>query len=250
MMRFKASLKNELTKLKCHKKYTVLLLLSIALSAVWGILNFLAGQVKTLPITPVDTLSGLPMMLLGFFVSTIIPLIVFMAACDLFTGEVADGTVRAGFMRPVSRFKQYFAKVSAVYVVAVIYLGAIFVFSELFRLIAVRSGSGILTELASYALDCIPLIVLVLFASMVNQFLKSTSLSVILCIIIYMGLLAGGVVISQLSGLVFTGYMQWHTLWLGYGVPFGAMLPKIFILIGYGLVFSCVGYYFFERKEA
>ena len=53
-----------------------------------------------------------------------------------------------------------------------------------------------------------------------------------------------------LGGLVFTGYLRWHNLWIGIALPFFSLLPRIGLLAGYGLVFGCCGYLLFDRKEA
>ncbi len=52
------------------------------------------------------------------------------------------------------------------------------------------------------------------------------------------------------GGLVFTGYLRWHNLWIGIALPFFSLLPRIGLLAGYGLVFGCCGYLLFDRKEA
>ena len=53
-----------------------------------------------------------------------------------------------------------------------------------------------------------------------------------------------------MGGLVFTGYLRWHNLWIGVTLPFLSLLPRIGLLAGYGLVFGCGGYLLFDRKEA
>ena len=70
-----------------------------------------------------------------------------------------------------------------------------------------------------------------------------------LCIIIYICLKLAGVYFTGLSGLVFTGYMQWHKLWLGAGMPVGTMISRVALLLGYGITFTSVGYYIFRFKE-
>ena len=54
----------------------------------------------------------------------------------------------------------------------------------------------------------------------------------------------------SVGGLVFTGYLRWHNLWIGVTLPFLSLLPRIGLLAGYGLVFGCGGYLLFDRKEA
>ena len=249
MTTFNASLLNELKKIISRKKYVVFLILEIAASVLVAVIGYALGNASSVPITAEAVLTNLPVKMLPFFIQVYIPLIIFMAACDLYASEVQDGTIRATFMRPVSRFKQYFSKVTAIFIIAVIYLSVLLVSAAAVKIAGTGSASGILENFASYALDAIPLIVLILFAATINQFSKSSSLAIVLCIILYIGISALGIFVPQTSGLLFTGYLQWHNLWLGIMLPFSAMLAKIAILVSYGMIFACVGYYLFERKE-
>lgn len=244
-----ANYKNEMRKLRARKKYYVFLVLEILVCVVWGLISMLVSKVSGGVINPGFLLSGLNMTTLGFFIQIYIPLIIFMAACDVFTNELHDGTIRAVFMRPISRAKQYFSKVAAIMTVATIYLVVLFILTTLMQAVGARNLEGAIAAFASYFLDLIPMLVLVLFASMLNQFTNSTSLSVVLCIIMYIGLYAFGIFVSQAGSLLFTGLLMWHNLWVGIMLPFGAMISKLGLLLGYGMVFGCIGYYLFERRE-
>ncbi|QIB68532.1 ABC transporter permease subunit [Aminipila butyrica] len=252
MRTFTASLKNELMKISKRKKFLILLIIEILICLLCGGINYLIGKASAGAISASLMLSNMPMNMLSFFIQIYIPLIIFMAACDLFAQEVQDGTIRASFMRPVSRFKLYVSKLSAVTIMSVVYLFVLFVLTTIIKLVGgsnMASAAGLLESFFAYFLDIFPLIVLILFTAMINQFLNSPSLSIVLCVIIYIGLYILGIVVPQSSGLLFTGYLEWHNLWLGVTLPVFSMLSKIGLLLGYGLVFGCIGYYLFERKE-
>ena len=246
---FIANYRNELRKLIARKKYYVFLAIEIVICVFWGLIGMVLSRASGGTVRTELLLSGLPMSSLGFFIQIYIPLIIFMAASDLFSGEIHDGTIRAAFMRPISRAKQYFSKIAAIMTVAVVYLVALFLLTSLMQAIGMRGVSGIAAAFASYFLDIIPMLVLVLFAGMVNQFSGSTSLSMLICIIMYIGLYAAGLLVPQAGSLLFTGYMQWHNIWVGITVPFFAMLSKIGMMLGYGGVFGSIGYYLYERRE-
>ncbi|QHI71803.1 ABC transporter permease subunit [Aminipila terrae] len=249
---FIASLKNELMKIFTRKKFFVLLIIEIIICILCGGVNYLIGKASAGAVSTSLMLSNMPMNMLSFFIQIYIPLMIFMASCDLFASEMQDGTIRASFMRPVSRFKLFASKVTGITIMAVIYLAVLFVLTTIIRFIGGAgnaSATGILESFFAYFLDIFPLIVLVLFAAMLNQFLHSPSLSIVICVIIYIGLYILGIIVPQASGLLFTGYAQWHNLWLGVTLPFVSMLSKIGLLLGYGLIFGCIGYYLFERKE-
>lgn len=249
MFTFKASLQNELRKLFARKKYIVFLIIEVGICLIWAAVNAFVVKISHGTVPESWLIGGLQMSMLGFFVWAYIPLLVFMAACDLYAGEAHDGTIRATFMRPVSRGKQYFSKVLAIFIMASIYMIVLLLLTTAIKAIGAATFAGLWESTAAYILDLIPMIVLILFAAMINQFSNSTSLSVILCIILYMGMLIAGILIPQLSGHLFTGYLHWHTLWLGIILPFRAIITKIGILAGYSIIFGAVGYYLFERKE-
>lgn len=249
MTLFNASLKNELKKLMSRKKFIVFLIIEILICAIWCLGTMVAGKVTGGTIGAGALLTNMPLNMLSFMIQIYIPLIIFMGACDLFTGEVQDGTVRATFMRPVSRFKQYFSKVLAILILSLVYMGVLFILTAVIQGVGAGNLSGLGTAFLAYLLDMVPLLILILFAALVNQFSGSPSLSIILCIILYIALALMGILISQTSGLLFTGYLQWHYLWIGTTVPFLAMVPKLGILLGYGLIFGGLGYYLFERRE-
>ncbi len=249
MYLFNADLKNQLTKLRSRKKYLVLLIIELIICAVWGLVNLALGKaVLNIGLDAKLVLGSMPMSLLGFFIQVYIPLIIFMAACDLFAGELADKTVRAGFMRPVSRFKQYLSRVAAVMILACVYLLVLFVISAAYNIIYGHTASGLLSAFVAYLLDAVPLLILILFAVLINQIAGGTSLSILLCILLYLGFYVIGVLVPQSSGMFFTGYAQWHNLWIGTWLPLRAILPKLGILIGYGAVFGSLGYYLYERR--
>jgi len=129
------------------------------------------------------------------------------------------------------------------------YLIALLLITTILESVSGGSLSGFWSSFGSYLLDVIPLISLVLMAVFINQLTKSSSLTMFLCILIYAILYILGIIFPTASGLFFTGYMQWHKLWLGSTIPFGAMLSKIGILCGYSLVFAGAGFYLFDRRD-
>ena len=80
--------------------------------------------------------------------------------------------------------------------------------------------------------------------------MKGSGLAVLVCLAAYVALVVVGTYVPAAGGLLFTGYLRWHNLWVGVTLPFKAMLTRIGILAGYGLVFGSCGYLLFDRKEA
>lgn len=250
MQQFIANLKNELFKLRKRKKYWVFLILGCAISMASALRLLIANYLTDGMISRQAILGGLMNSNLFFVIVLFLPLMAIMASCDLFVGEEADHTIRFSLMRPVRREKLFFSKVLAVFLLCVLDLAVIFVVTTLTQVILGGGGGGIASSFAACVLDLIPLAVLVLFFTLVNQVAKSSSLTVLLCVVLYLGLVALGTYLPSVGGLVFVGYLRWHNLWIGTTLPFLPMLSRIGLLAGYGLVFACGGYLLFERKEA
>jgi len=247
MSAFSGSIKNEYIKLASRKKYIVFLIIEAIICICVMLVQTAAN--KALSGSVVVQISNMAMGMLTFFIQVYIPLVVFMACSDLFSAEMQDNSIKAILMRPVSRFKIFFSKTLAIVLFAAQYLVALLLITSVLEVISGGSIRDFWLNLGAYLLDIIPLTVLVLMAVFINQFTKSSSLTMFLCIIIYAILYVLGIIFPTASGLFFTGYMQWHKLWLGFTIPFSAMLSKIGILFGYGLVFAGAGFYLFDKRD-
>lgn len=247
MNRFCAALRGELTKLSARKKYFVFLVIEVLICAFTMLVQALLSRLSQgLMQTGV---FGLTFGLLGFFIRFFIPLIIFMAACDLFSTEAHDSSIRASLLRPVSRFKVYLSKCAAIVVIATLYLAALFAVTVALELFTGGSLRTVWTGLWSYALDLLPLIVIVLMAALICQIVPGPTLSMLVSVVVYMGLVIVGIFFSRLGGILFTSYSSWHNLWIGSPLPFTAMLPKIALLVGYSVVMLMGGYLLFDRKD-
>lgn len=247
MQRYWAGTLNEMDKLLAKKKYYVFMIIEIAICILMLILDKLFARVSGGIIT--FGAADLSLMMLTFFIHIYIPLVIFMASCDTFSSEFNDGTVKAILIRPATRFKVYFSKITAVMLLSLGYLAALFLTTVALELLFGEGLRSFWVSVGAYILDIIPLFVLLLMAVLMNQLTKSSSLTMFLLILVYVLLTVLGIFIPQLSGLLFTGYAQWHNLWLGQTIPFWPMVTKIGLLAGYATVFMSGGYYLFERRE-
>lgn len=250
MEQFAANLRNELFKLRKRKKYLVFLILGGIICVASALRVLVVTYLTDGEVSRQAILGGLMSSNLPFILLIFLPLMAIMAAGDLFVGEQADHTVRFSLMRPVSKGKLFFSKAMAVLVLCAFDLAVLYVVSTLAQVGLGGGTEGILTSLGACLLDLIPLAVLILFFCLINQMLKGSGLTVLLCVVVYIALLVMGTYLPGVGGLVFTGYLRWHNLWIGITLPFLSLLPRIGLLAGYGLVFGCCGYFLFERKEA
>lgn len=242
-----SAVKNEFLKLLYKKKFTVFLIIQIGVCLIFALIQSIVVRVSDGYLT--YGFINMPILLLNIFIQFYIPLVIFMASSDLYATEASDGSLRAALMRPVSRFKVFLSKANAVMLMAVIYMVALFLTATIMQLALGAGMSGFWKSFGSYVLDLIPLMVVVLMAAFLNQLTKSGTLSMLMSIFIYIVLCVVGIFIPQMSGLLFTGYTQWHNLWIGNTIPFGAMAAKVGLLLGYATVFLSSGYYLFDRKD-
>lgn len=250
MERFLANLSNELFKLRKRKKYLVFLILGAAICVASALRVLIVNYITDGGVSRQAILGGLMSSNLPFVLLLFLPLMAIMATSDLFVGEQTDHTIRFSLMRPVGKGKLFFSKAAAVFVLCAFDLAVMYLVTTLAQLGLGGGTEGILTSLGACLLDLVPLGVLVLFFSFLNQLVKGSSLTVLLCVVLYIGLLLLGTYMPAVGGLVFTGYLRWHNLWIGITLPFLSLLPRIGLLVGYGLIFSCGGYLLFDRKEA
>lgn len=246
---FCASLQNELFKLRKRRKYLVFFVIGAAICVASGLKILIANLITEGGVSRAAILGGLTTADLPFFLMIFLPLIAIMASCDLFVGEGADHTIRFSLMRPVGKGKLFFTKAFAAFLLCAMNLAMVFVVTAVTQIAMGGTVRGIGTGFLACLLDLIPLAVLVLFFCMVNQFFRGATLTAVLCIVLYIGLMALGTYVSAAGGLLFTGYLKWHNLWIGTTLPFFAMISRIGILAGCALVFACCGYLLFDRKE-
>ena len=247
MRELSANLINELQKLWVKKKYIVFLIIEVAICALVVFVQTLISRASN-GIFPLRAMS-LSMTVITFFIEVLIPLIVFMAATDLFCTEFQDKTMRAVIVRPISKFKIYLSKVLAVTILASLNIIAVFLVTNLLEATVVGEINNFWHSFGAYFLNILPMFIVVLMAVLLNQTVNGSTLAMFICIIAYAALKLSVFFIPQLGGLLFTGYMQWHKLWLGQMLPAGALFSKIALLFGYIIVFLSGGYYLFDKRE-
>lgn len=245
-----ANYKNELCKLFAKKKYIVLLIIAAVICSFNVIISRLIELISKgiVPSIPSDIAMGM----IGFFAEIFIPLVVFMAVTDLFSTEMHMLTIKAVLMRPISRMKIIISKALAAFTMGVAYFGAVLIMSSILEIIfgsASTMFSHFGATLLSYLVDLVPLLVLTLLGVLINMLCKGSTLSMLLCIALYAAMKYCYYFIPSIGNALFTAYMQWHKLWVGSTLPFGAMASKIGLLVGSGIILftgSCV---LFDKKE-
>lgn len=243
---FLSATKNELHKLLLKKKYFVLTIIGafVCFLRLGG--DILVAKLSEGQIT---LKSNLVVSMLGFTVDILVPLIVFMAVTDLFTGEMQEDSFKASLLRPVSRFKVLLSKTVAAFVLGCIVTFLMFLVSAIMQMISGRGFSNIPHSLAIYLVDMIPILSIAVLAVFINIISKSPTLSMLLCIAVYVLFKYINYYVSPIGQMIFTAYSQWHKIWLGTSLPFGALMAKTGILFGSILILYTLSYIMFDRKD-
>jgi len=239
--------KGELFKLVARKKYLVLMIIGMLICAVPPLIMSLISSLARTNVR----ISDVAMMNSTLLIDILLPIIIFMAVTDLFCSEFRNNNIKITLMRPISRFKVYLSKTLAVFCLVAINLGAFWVASSLLEFLFNASGAMpfIAVSLAAFAVNLVPLFVLILMAALINQITNGSSLAMFLCIAVYAALQYASLFIGWANGIFFVQYMQWDRILIGTMLPFGALLSRITLVLGYGITFFVGGFYLFNRKE-
>lgn len=246
---FKAALTNELEKLYKKKKALAALLLSIAV--------IILGQLMIIGVRSGFGIRGagsgeFPILVLSVVLYSILPLFIALVAIDSFSGEFAHNIIRIVLTRPVSRFKIFSAKVTAIALFVLFNLLLIFIFSTLAGFIVDYQGMTMVSIVKSfmvYVVSLLPLLVLALGIILLAQMIKSGISVFFITVLLFVASHVLVLIFPQYSSLFITTHIGWYKLWLAQPFPWQIVLREILLLVGYGIMLFVAAFYLFERKE-
>lgn len=237
---------NELHKLFLKKKILVLLVLTAILSFLPAF--FISAIQAKLIFISLDSVSY-PLIMLSVITNMLLPLYIFVSAAELFPGEVGDKTIKLVLSRPISRFKIYLSKISALFIYAIINLLVVFMVTTVSAIILKLNSQEIGHILLSYIIDVLPAMVLIIFSAFVVQFFKSSSAALVSSILIFIGIRVVALFIKGLNNALFTSYLNWYPMWSLNGNSILRVLNTFFMITAYGIIFFTIGCYTFDKKE-
>lgn len=246
MDNLRASITNEVQKLFLKKKTFVFIVILVIISSLSA---FLLSTIQTRLMFISLTSISFPLLMLSIVTNVFLPLFVFMAAAELFSGEIADRTLKLALTMPISRLKIYLSKLTAIVLYAILNLLVVLVVSTLSALASNIGIASISQVFLSYLVDIVPLIVLAIFAAFIVQLFRSSSTALISCILAYVGIRVLGLVVAGLNNDLFTTYLNWSSLWFSGGIGFLQNINLLILLLAYGIIFFTLGYYVFDKKE-
>ena len=246
---FQAALRNELEKLYKKKKVLVAVLLALAV--------IVSGQLAIMGVRSGFGLRGtgsveFPMLVLAVVVNTILPLFTALVAIDSFSGEYSQNSMRITLTRPVSRFKVFTAKITAITLFIFGTLLLILVFSLLAGFIF-NTNSASFDSLGrivfSYLVSLLPLTVLALGIVLLANLFKSGIAVFFMSILIFLACKVLGILFSQYSSLFLTTQLEWYNLFLVNSFPVIKIIRQFLLMLGAGVMLFTAGFYIFDKKE-
>lgn len=241
-----ASTHNEAAKLLGQTKTK----LAVALTALVPVVAaLLLGNWETG--VGVSLSRDLSQLMLSLFTTALLPLFLFMAAAESFSGEFADRTIKLVLLRPVSRAKAYASKVLALLLYATSLLALAWFVSLVAGLVlnAEAALAGLIDSLVAYATAFVAMAAVGSAASFVAQWLRSGVGALALCIVLYAGAKLLPLFFPGAAAWSFASYTDWHTLWIGGSADPGKLLPLFLLLLSSSMVSYIAGWFLFERKQ-
>ncbi|MDD4530851.1 MAG: ABC transporter permease subunit [Candidatus Gracilibacteria bacterium] len=235
----KAGVRNEFIKLMSRKKYQVLIVLTFFLSIGINMLSTLGNVSTNSSLVVLSTITGF-----------ILPLMIAMAAADLFTAEQENGSIKAILTRPISRIKIFSSKILAIFIYSITSLLIGYLSSMIYSILLNFEGLANIWEITlSYAVSIVPIFTIILFSAVISQLCKNSSSTVMMSVFSYMAIVVIGIIFSSISPMLFTSYMGWYKLFIGASMPLASIFNILILLLGYILIFFAAGLISFEKKE-
>lgn len=244
-----ANIINETQKLYLRKKTIVLFVITALIPiAAAGILSIFQSNIGIIPVNS----NQFSLFILGIFTNYILPLLITMAAVDMFSGEFNDRTIKSVFLRPISRFKIYLSKITCIGVYIILNLLLLFIVSSIAGLFLQGGGStftSLLRGLSAYVVSIIPMVGIGIVVAFISQLFKSSSGALVVSIIIYIALTVISRLFPAISRSFLTSYSDWYLLWIGSSIMVWKILNAFIVILSYSMIFFSAGFYLFDRRE-
>lgn len=248
MQPFKSAFINEIEKIFKRKKIVVAIILSVVV-IIFGQL-IVSGVGLGLGIRMTNS-SDFPVVVLSFFAGFILPLFTVMVTIDVFAGEYNANTMKLSLLRPISRFKLFSAKITAIAFFALFNLFVFLILSSIFGLIfnaSYYTVFSVLRLLLAYIVTILPIMCFVLVTVILCHSLKNGTGIFFLLVLIYIVFNVISAFVPQISSLLITYDLSWYNLFLINQIPLLKILRVFLILSGYIIMLFSAGYYMFEKK--
>ncbi|MBC7960588.1 MAG: ABC transporter permease [Vallitaleaceae bacterium] len=191
-----------------------------------------------------------PIWVLELFLKFVLPLFIMVIVADVFAGEFQDGTIKNVFALPASRTTLYVAKLLAVALFVGTMLGVILGLSLLCATLVTGFSvfTGTLSILIAYIGAFIVLGVLIVLSVVISLFVGSSSLSLVLNLLLWLGMGTFGAFVPVVSNYLPTSFTHWYEPLLS-GGHIRVVLPMLLYMISYYIILVVLGLMKFQKKE-
>jgi ABC-2 type transport system permease protein len=249
MVGFKAALINEIEKLYKKKKVLVAIIISL-IFIIFGQL-IITGVRSGFGIRATSSME-FPILVLSVVVNTILPLFTALVTIDSFSGEFSQNTMKIAITRPITRFKFFLAKLSAIMIFVLTNLLFLMIFSMIAGIIFNSNSftfQGIVRIVTSYVVTLMPMMILALIIILFTNILRSGIGVFFLSIFVFLIFKALEIIFSQYSGIIFTSMLDWYNLWIMSSFPFLKIFRQFILMSSYAIILFTSGYYLFDKKD-
>ena len=246
METLKAVYINELFKISKRKKITVGLIFSVLSVMVLAMMVYLVNNFAGIRVTGSSEFSIMVLTILSY---TLFPLFTAFICIDMFAGEFSDHTIKFTLTGPASRMKVFFGKILAAATFLMGNLAFVMVLSLISSWFINKSIPNILKVLVSYIMAFMPIFIFALVVVLISNMARGTTSTFMLSIALFLLLNGLSVFLPQIQSFLFTSTFNWYRLILGSYINYSKIFRIFLILLGYGIMLSAAGYYFFEKKD-
>ncbi|WP_459480814.1 ABC transporter permease [Clostridium saccharoperbutylacetonicum] len=244
MKQIKAGIISESTKLFSRNKYRRLLIcIGILVILIVLIDNFTKGYNNV-------SLSNPPLNILSILNISLIPIISYMAAADLFTLEYKNGSIKAILTRPISRKNIIITKMLSILIYEMSILFTVFILSSILGIALGKTQILSIPKIfLAYVMSIFPIIPNIFFSILISQFSKNGFSTIMLSILIFIILFLSSILIPSISSMIFISYVNWYKIFMGVQVSIKIVVEVIGLFIIYSLIFFYGAYVIFKARE-
>lgn len=247
MKAFAVTSQNTLKKIWGLRKYKVFFILSSCLVLFFTL--FTQGGMRLHMGFLSYSFSNGAFLALSAFGAVILPFLSFMLCSDLYASEMSDHTIKTELLRPVGKSGLYFAKFAGIlyYFISILLVSfGICLVTSFFGGWADKLFVIFIAHIMSIVLCC----VFIAFGSMVAVWTANASLTMFICILIYILLTILSNLFTTVGAISFTGYYNWFKMIMGSVIIWKNVFVTLGLLLSYIGVFSIVGQLLFDRRDA
>lgn len=240
--------KNETFKIFSKKKFIFLFSISILLTVAASVINLLTDRNLGAPLL---NNAYLPVTVLDFMTSLLLPLFVLMLTSDLFSGEYSDNSIIMTLVRPITRNKLYISKILAIGISVLGLLLGTFIISVAASLFGGNLSdciSKLPSNFISYISSVIPMLLIAIITAFAAQFTKSGSLTVVIMILASVLMSAASIFIPELVAFTPTTYLSWHRNFYS-EFNLSVITNEFLYMLAYGIIFMFAGTYLFTKRD-